>query len=441
MSYILEALKKSDAERKRGEVPTLSNTQIDPTSFTPSGGPSVALIVSGVIGVLIVGGVGAWLMLSGDVKPEPTQQLAQPASEEPTPQLPAPVQQEQVAVAQPSPAPEQPLVEQTAPPTPTVELSKTEPTAPEPAPQPQPAPEVIAQPTPPAVAEKAKVEPKSEPVVEPMPEPQEVTTLNAKAAPAPTVEGKSAPLREATLPTAGMKAETKPGAKKTSALKNAKALVDRAWTNMDQGLYAQALSNLDEALVADPAYAEAWFARGWALEKSGDEAAAIVDYGRAIDAKPGHAMALFSRGFLNLYGGNPHDAVVDFVRTQGVAKDESLRLYSHLWLYLSRVRADQNAQERLKSDTAQASLTQWPGPLIMHFLGNMNESAVLTFIEQGTKAGLKERRATGYFFLGISAQISGDKERARTYFEKTLATGAVDFRQYDAAGRELKKLR
>jgi lipoprotein NlpI len=132
------------------------------------------------------------------------------------------------------------------------------------------------------------------------------------------------------------------------------------------------------------AYAEAWFARGWALEKSGNETAAIVDYGRAIDAKPGHAMALFSRGFLNLYGGNPHDAVADFVRTQGVAKDESLRLYSHLWLYLSRVRADQNAQERLKSDTAQASLAQWPGPLILHFLGNMNESAVLTFIEQGT---------------------------------------------------------
>jgi hypothetical protein len=43
MSYILEALKKSDAERKRGEVPTLSNPQTDPASFTPSSGPSVML--------------------------------------------------------------------------------------------------------------------------------------------------------------------------------------------------------------------------------------------------------------------------------------------------------------------------------------------------------------------------------------------------------------
>jgi len=78
---------------------------------------------------------------------------------------------------------------------------------------------------------------------------------------------------------------------------------------------------------------------------------------------------------------------------------------------------------------------------VLHFLGTMNEGTVRTAIEQGPKTGLKERRTTGYFFLGISAQLSGDEGRARTYFEKTLATGAVDFRQYDAAKRELEGLR
>jgi general secretion pathway protein B len=465
MSYILEALKKSDAERKRGEVPTLSDAPPASASFAPAGRSPIILIAAGVVGFLIVGGVGAWLMLSGDTALAPAQHVAQPTIEEPTAQplppeeqhppaeqasneqipseqspveqpLPAPtVMPSEVGLAEPEPAiPEQPAPD-TAPkiaaaaPTPTPIVQEA------PA---QPAPEIVAQPKP-KIEPKADAEQKTEPaaVAEPMPEPQEVATLIAKAAPAPTVENNSPPLPEPTLPATVLK----PEGKSQATLKSAKVLVDRAWTNMDQGLFSQALADLDQAIISDPASAEAWFARGWALEKSGDETSAIVDYGRAIDAKPKHAMALFSRGFLQLYGGNPHDAVTDFVRIQGVTTDESLRLYSYLWLYLSRVRAEQNAQERLKNDAADASLTQWPGPLVMHFLGDMNESAVLTFIEQGAQSGLKERRATGYFFLGIAALISGDKDRARTYFEKTLATGAVDFRQYDAAKRELNNLR
>lgn len=286
-----------------------------------------------------------------------------------------------------------------------------------------------------------------------MPEPREVGVLQAQPAPPPTLERDIAPLPKPAPPITVMRPAEKPQATKTAApleaqaaahalpaLKSAKAYVNRAWSSMEKGLYGQAIADLDIALTSEPAYADAWFARGWALEKSGDEAAAITDYGRAIDAQPGHAMALFSRGFLNLYGGNPLDAVVDFVRTQGVAETESLRLYSHLWLYLSRVRAGQKAQARLKDDAARENLSHWPGPLVLYFTDAMSESAVQDAIEQGPKSGLKERRATGYFFLGVSAQLTGDKDRARGYFEKTLSTGAIDYRQYDAAGRELNRL-
>lgn len=401
MSYILEALKKSDAERKRGDVPTLSDAPAAPASGAPSATNPITLLAAGAVAFIAIGGLGAWLLLGDDEAPAPVQ-VAQQAPQ-------------QVVEATPAPAPE-----------------------PAPEPEPLPEPEPVPEPAP---------EPVSAPEPQPMPAAQEVTVLEAKPAPAPQVEAKGEPIPE---PISVVRPEPKPERKPVAAaktktrtlptLKSAGAYVDRAWSSMDKGLYAQAINDLDLALSREPAFADAWFARGWALEKSGDAAAAVLDYGRAIDAKPDHAFALFSRGFLNLYGGKPRAAVVDFVRTQGVAEDESLRLYSHLWLYLSRARANQNAPVRLKDDAARENLSHWPGPLLQHFLGTRDEPAVRAAIETGPKEGLKERRATGYFFLGISAQLAGDKSRARAYFEKTLATGAVDFRQYDAAKRELDAL-
>lgn len=287
-----------------------------------------------------------------------------------------------------------------------------------------------------------------------------VAVVEAKPAPSPTAQETAPPIpapthvvKPAANPPANSAPEkpvvktVRPASSAPStphalpALNSASGYVDRAWTSMDKGLYAQAIADLDRAVALEPAFADAWFARGWALEKSGDERKAVHDYGRTIDAQPDHAFALFSRGFLNLYGGKPRDAVVDFVRTQGVANDDSLRMYTHLWLYLSRSRAGQPAKPPLKDAAARENLARWPGPLVLHFMDAMDESAVLNAIEQGPKAGLKERRATGYYFLGISAQMAGQVDQARRYFEKTLATGAVDFRQYDAAKRELDRLR
>ena len=414
MSYILEALKKSDAERKRGEVPTLSDPAPRPSPSTQTGTSPTAMIVAGVIGVVAVGGVSTWLMMGGDNTPQQAQQVAQ-----------------QVAQQAPKPMPE----------------PKPQP-APVPVPAPEPAPVAEAQPEP------EPAEPVAQP--EPIPEPQVVSVLKAEPAPAPQVETDVQPIPEPTvvvkptptlksLPKSLPKSVTKristPKPRALPALKSANAYVDRAWTSMDKGLYTQAINDLDRAVAQEPAFADAWFARGWALEKSGDEAGAITDYSRAIKTNPGHAFALFSRGFLKLYGGNPRDAVVDFVRTQGVAEDESFRLYSHLWLYLSRDRAGQDAKARIKGDASNENLTPWPGPLLRYFMDTTSEDAVHNAIEQGPRTMLKERRATGYFFLGIAAKMFGDKDRAQAYFERTLATGAVDFRQYDAAKRELDSLR
>jgi len=478
MSYILEALKKSDAERKRGEVPTLGNAGQLTSVGAEQGKSLMPWVISAILGAAVIG-LTSVLILRPDLviidtpvagpTPAPRPTFAQTTPTSPTPakpvvNTPAPisepvseptsklVQAPTPPASPPSPPPSDPIQEKAAitpEPDPViqtvietvaqttdmgVETTQTGPTqTPPPAPEPEiiseqnATPEPVAEPIPVPETKPVSSVPHDEPIEDKTPEPQAVATPTP--APAPKLQN----------PSLVTVAKT-PSASKQRQHQSAKVLVDKAWSSIDKGFYNQALRDLKRAVDIEPGYADAWFARGWTNEKSGNELSAIGDYGRAIAAKPDHAFALFSRGYLNLYVGSAQNAVTDFVRTQGVAQDQSLRLYSHLWLYLSRTRTGQDAITRLSEDTVHDNLQRWPGPLIHHFLGQAEESQVITAMSEGTTASHQERQCTGYFFLGISALHKGDAKRARHYFEKALATGAVQFRQYDAAKRELDKL-
>ena len=393
MSYILEALKKSDAERKRGEVPTLETLATTSLPVEQQSKNRLPWILAATLGIGVVALVGIILL-----RPFEDSATASPSS----------TQVDPFAAAKASPTPK-PVPEPAA---------KPEPTAPPPLlTQPSPEPDPVA-----AV-------------------PVTIDTLTAKAEPE-TIEPKVIRPEPVVIPVSEPPRRVKAASPKPAVQRqhSAKTYVDQAWSAIDKGLFNQALRSLDQSLKIEPAYADAWFARGWANEKSGNELSAIGDYGRAITAKPNHAFALFSRGYLNLYVGSVQSAISDFVRTQSVAKDQSLRLYSHLWLYLSRTRANQDAAQRLALDIGDENFDVWPGPVVRHFLGHMEDGRVIAAMEEGPDASRAERRATGYFFLGIRALSSGDAKHARTYFEKTLATGAIQFRQYDAAKRELDRL-
>ncbi len=365
MSYILEALKKSDSARRRGEVPGLHDPQ-PPTAFAKGSrswlwvGVSVA---AALLGAAVIGALWLWRPTDEPRPPQPRPAKAQPQRPRPPhPQKPAP----KPAVKRPEP-----------------KIS---------------APPIIKKAAPPVKAKTVVVKP---PLL-------------------PALKSSKAP-----------------------ALNSAKAYIARAWSRLDKGLYTQALADLERALTLQPTNAEAWFARGWAHEKTGAEPTAIADYTHAIDTKPDYAAALFSRGYLRLYNGDAQGAVMDFVRTQGVAKNRSLRNYSRLWLYLSRVRAGRDGKTRLADDIRGEDLTPWPGPLIRYIVGRTDKTSVLRAIENASKTikpSRKERRVTGYYFLAMFSLFTNANTRARAYFEKTLATGAVDFRQYDAARRELNAM-
>ncbi|OEJ68998.1 tetratricopeptide repeat protein [Magnetovibrio blakemorei] len=464
MSYILEALKKSDAERKRGEIPTLGHASpFSPTLSAHAPNP-VPWILAGALGlaVLILANV---IYYRPDMLESANSENAPHSSPQPNAATAAP--QRTLDVATPAPDPT-PTPAQTPAPPPTLppplqdtvqeHVQESAVAEPLPLPEPQvssitvhkpmPSPTPISAPAPAPIIESAPEPAPQAPTADPKPD----TVQNQETGEAEVNTDGDAPQAEThvaampkPLPKPSLIVVPQAPIPPKPQAEVAKVFVEKAWSAIDKGFYNQALRDLDQAVKIEPNLAEAWFARGWANEKSGKELSAIGDYARAIAAKPDHAFALFSRGYLNLYIGDARHAVTDFVRAQGVAKDPSFRLYSHLWLYLSRTRAQQDGLAQLGKDAAKEDLTPWPGPLVRHVLGQIDEAALIAAMESDTgKAdqhpSQQERRCTGYFFLGINALLNGDKASARRAFEKVLATGAVQFRQYDAAKRELDRL-
>lgn len=138
MSYILEALKKSEQERNPDKVPDLSTHHRAIATEEKSGFPWVWLVI-----VLVVINLGAlyWFLVMRPASVEPTTQPLVQAQTEAAPQTSVP-QETPTPVATPQQVVEQPVLKA------------------EPEPQPEPEPEVVVPQEMPAVVEaKPAVEP------------------------------------------------------------------------------------------------------------------------------------------------------------------------------------------------------------------------------------------------------------------------------------------
>jgi tetratricopeptide (TPR) repeat protein len=100
-------------------------------------------------------------------------------------------------------------------------------------------------------------------------------------------------------------------------------LLDRAMAAGGLGRYAEALSDLDHVLSAEPRRAEAWAFRAAALRRMerGAEALAAADHALTLD--PDHPEALLERGILRQAAGDPDGARTDWLRLIQVAPESA----------------------------------------------------------------------------------------------------------------------
>ena len=104
MSYILDALRRADAERERGEVPGIHAQQLGPLPEDDEADPrrrSPAWVIGG-LALALVGALG-WILFASRGAPH-GEAVVRPAAESATAPIPAPAMAPPIAVPAPVPA-------------------------------------------------------------------------------------------------------------------------------------------------------------------------------------------------------------------------------------------------------------------------------------------------------------------------------------------------
>ena len=219
----------------------------------------------------------------------------------------------------------------------------------------------------------------------------------------------------------------------------AEAYLGRGWVHHAKGSRRLAIKNFSQAIRLKPRNPEAFFGRAWAYEQLGQVDLAIKEYGQAIRLKDDYADAYLSRGILRFYHDRPEAAAADFAVVLDKAPDE-LRRYALLWLFLSRARSGGDGFSELSVLAETVSLTPWPGIIVTHYLGKSDAEQVLAAITDEDRKTRLEKESVAYFFLGQYDLLHGDRKRVAEQFRKTLATGVRGYRQYGAAEKELRRM-
>ncbi|OHC74462.1 MAG: hypothetical protein A3G18_11245 [Rhodospirillales bacterium RIFCSPLOWO2_12_FULL_58_28] len=403
MSLILDALKKSEEERKSGAVPESAAVLKDAPMNKRRLWPSVA--AGGLVLFIVVVGVFLWRSSMVETPPPTAEQTpVAPVGPEPpklTIKAPPP------AIIEPAPEPAKVVVE------------------PAPAPEPKPA---TAPLLPPAIDVKI-------PVVS-IPQAAVAKSRAGEAGGAAAHNKRGQAFEQEGLYDRAIEEYTNAILLKPDY---AEAYLGRGWTQEAKGNHEQAIDNFSRALQASPSYGEAFFGRGWVHEQLGRFDSAIEDYTQAIRHAPDLSDAYFSRGFLNFYNEQPDKAADDFSKSLRKA-NKSLVPYALLWRYLSRVRSGGDGKKELEENVGGINLNAWPGIIVALYMGKADPSQVLAKTKDNNTKKQSENECVAFFFLGQYHLVQGDKDKAAAFFRKTLDTGVTGYRQYEAAKTELRIL-
>lgn len=210
-----------------------------------------------------------------------------------------------------------------------------------------------------------------------------------------------------------------------------------AYSNLDHT--EPALADLTRAIALDPEAASARITRGEVHTKRGEYEPALVDFAAAARLEPGNEGLFRSRGHAYFLKGDYRAAQSDFRHVADRTGGEA-QLHALIWLYLSSQRLGEDGRGIVAAIRSRADLSRWPGPAVMLFLGEATPEEMLAGAWSfDGKTGLLQR-CEAYFFLGHYYLLEGDREKARTAFGESFATGVKTYLEYGYSRLELKRL-
>jgi tetratricopeptide (TPR) repeat protein len=204
-----------------------------------------------------------------------------------------------------------------------------------------------------------------------------------------------------------------------------------------RGDLKEAMSDMNETLKLDPNYALAYFTRGRLSYMVGNGPAAIEDFNKAIKLNNEDATAYFNRGVAYyVVGGRNPDAAADFKKAAELNPKDA---YAALWLDLAERRI--NAPGHLAEAAKQLDTTEWPAPVIRHFLGELNVEQTIGAASNADPQVKAAQTCEANFYSGELALLKKNKKEAQRLLKVAGDTCPQSFIESTAALADLIALK
>ena len=145
----------------------------------------------------------------------------------------------------------------------------------------------------------------------------------------------------------------------------------------------------------------------------------------------------YNAGTIYLIVGNFAEAASSFAKP--VVSPSAFDDYRALFLFVSRIRQEQDAMKSLSYSAAGRSPEGWPTPVFELFLGTITEEEFRLLLD-GPYHDDPEIRCEGSYFLAQYYLWQERSEEAVFWLSEAVASGVFHFTEYLAAVEELKRM-
>jgi lipoprotein NlpI len=208
-----------------------------------------------------------------------------------------------------------------------------------------------------------------------------------------------------------------------------------AWSAKGDG--DRAIADYDAAMRLGPTDPNAWLGRAAEWITKADYKRAVADYEEALRIDPQSWSTYFGRGRARFYGGDFMLAASDFYRAHQIEPG----IYSALWLFLARKRANIPGEKTLALEAGTSGAGSWPAPVVALYLGTASPDAVLRAAVHPDATRQHDLRCEASFYIAQWHVLRGARDQAGQLFREAESTCPRTFIEREGAAAELRRLK
>ncbi len=201
-----------------------------------------------------------------------------------------------------------------------------------------------------------------------------------------------------------------------------------------------ALEAFETAIQLDSTSSEAQAGLAMNALMSGQDVRAQSAAKEALKLSPNSTAPRYTRAIARYMSGDFAGASEDLrILLRDGGNNELERSYRAIWLFLSLQAQGQDGREATNEFIHRNEKSVWPQPVLRLLRGeqSLKDVEVTASADKSEQAG---RECELYFFASQKALLERNTAQAQRWLERSLATGVLEFIEYNLARRELDRL-